>query len=311
MNFNFGEVLTRAWQIIWRHKVLWIFGIFAGCSRGGGGGPSGGGGGGGTQPGEQPFPQLQQMFDQIGQWMQDNPWIVAVFILIGLVLLILSVLLGTIGRIGLIRGTYQAEQGTQQLVFGELFSGSMPYFWRVLGLSFLILLIALVVFIPLLLGGALFTALTAGIGALCLLPLICLLVPLLWAVSVVIEQANVAIVLENLGIGDGFRRGWEVVRANPGPIILMTLLLFIGSGIVGFIVAIPIFAAVVPLIFGAATNNTNPVWISIVCCALYFPVLLILSGILNAYVQTVWALTYMRLTAKPLDNPPAVLEANA
>ena len=40
-NFNFGEVLTRAWQIIWKHKVLWIFGILASCARGGGGGPAG------------------------------------------------------------------------------------------------------------------------------------------------------------------------------------------------------------------------------------------------------------------------------
>jgi hypothetical protein len=31
MNFNFGEVLTRAWQIIWKHKVLWVFGILASC----------------------------------------------------------------------------------------------------------------------------------------------------------------------------------------------------------------------------------------------------------------------------------------
>ncbi len=35
MNFNFGEVLSRAWQIIWKHKVLWIFGILASCSQGG------------------------------------------------------------------------------------------------------------------------------------------------------------------------------------------------------------------------------------------------------------------------------------
>ena len=27
-----GEVLSRAWQIIWKHKVLWIFGILASCS---------------------------------------------------------------------------------------------------------------------------------------------------------------------------------------------------------------------------------------------------------------------------------------
>ncbi len=27
MNFNFGEVLARAWQIAWKHKGLWSAGI--------------------------------------------------------------------------------------------------------------------------------------------------------------------------------------------------------------------------------------------------------------------------------------------
>ncbi len=44
MNFNFGEVLTRAWQIIWKNKILWIFGILASCARGNAGGAGGGGG---------------------------------------------------------------------------------------------------------------------------------------------------------------------------------------------------------------------------------------------------------------------------
>jgi hypothetical protein len=310
MNFNFGEVLTRAWQIIWKHKVLWIFGILAGCGRGGGGGS--GGGAQGTGSGDQPFPQFEQFFQQIGQWIQENPWIVAVLVLLVIGLVIVSIFLGTIGRIGLIKGTYQAEAGAERLNFGELFSESTPYFWRVFGLSFLIFLLALVVFIPLVLGGTLFSALTAGIGLICLLPVICLLVPLLWLLSVVIEQANVAIVLENLGIGDGFRRGWEVVRANIGPILLLTLIIFIGSGVVSFFIAIPIIAAVVPLIFSAVNNTTGPIWLTVICCAAYLPILLVLSGILNAYVQSVWALTYMRLTAKPpQDNPPVVLEANA
>jgi len=54
MNFNFGEVLTRAWQIIWKHKVLWIFGFLAGCGQSGssvrgnfGSGSRGSGGNGG------------------------------------------------------------------------------------------------------------------------------------------------------------------------------------------------------------------------------------------------------------------------
>jgi hypothetical protein len=308
MNFNFGEVLTRAWQIIWKHKVLWIFGIFAGCGRGGGNGGGGAqGGGGGTGPGDQPFPELERTFEQFGQWIQDNPWIIAVVVLIGLVLLLISIFLGTIGRIGLIRGTYQADTGAERLNFGELFSESMPYFWRVFGLSLIIFLITLLIFVPL----ALFGVLTAGIGFLCVLPLICILIPVLWALSVVIEQANAAIVLDNLGIGDGLRKGWEVARANVGPIILLALIIFIGSGIIGFIIAIPIIAAVVPLIFSAASNNPNTAWVTVICCAIYFPILLLLSGILNAYVQSVWTLTYMRLTAKPSDSAPVVLEANA
>ena len=305
MNFNFGEVLTRAWQIIWKHKVLWVFGIFAACSRGNGGGTGSGGSGGG---GGQPFPQLQQTFEQIGQWINDNPWIVAIFILLILVFIVLAIFLGTLGRVGLIRGTYQAEQGAERLVFGQIFSESMPYFWRVFGLSLLIGLIFLLILLPLVLFGVL----TAGIGFACILPLICILIPVGFAVSVIVEQANAAIVLENLGIMDGLRKGWDVVRKNIGPMIALALILFIGAAVVGFIFAIPIIVAVVPLIVGAASNTTNPIWFSIACCALYFPILLLLNGILTSYIQTVWALAYMRLTAvPPQDNAPVIVEANA
>jgi len=309
MNFNFGDVLARAWQIIWKHKVLWIFGIFAGCSRGGSGGGSGGGGGGGgggTGPGNQPFSQFERIFEQIGQWINDNPWVIAAIVVLVLVLIVLGVFLGTIGRIGLIKGTYQAEQGAERLVFGELFSESMPYFWRVFGLSLLIGLIFLLILIPLILFGVF----TAGVGFVCILPLICILIPIAWGVAVVIEQANAAIVLEDVGIGDGLRKGWDVVRGNIGPMIALALILFIGSAVVGIIFAIPVIIALFPFIFGVASNSTNVIWIGVVCCALYFPILLVLNGILTAYMQTVWALTYMRLT-KLQGNAPVILEANA
>ncbi len=28
---DFGNILTRAWQISWKHKALWLFGILAAC----------------------------------------------------------------------------------------------------------------------------------------------------------------------------------------------------------------------------------------------------------------------------------------
>jgi hypothetical protein len=304
MNFNFGEVLSRAWQIIWKHKVLWIFGVFAGCARGGGGGSAGGGGGegGGVGPGGQPFPQLERFFEQLGQWISDNPWVVAVFILLILVFVILAIFLGTIGRIGLIRGTYLAEQGRERLIFGELYSESRPYFWRVFGLSLLIGLLVLILIIPLVLFGVL----TAGIGLICLLPLFCLLIPLSWALTVV---------LENLGIGDGLRRGWEVVRANVGTMIVMALILFIGSAVVGIVLALPLIFTIVPVAIGlaAAGSGNQPaawLWILGICFAIYLPILLVLNGILTAFVQSAWALTYMRLT-RPRVNEPLIVETNA
>ena len=142
MNFNFGEVLSRAWQITWKYKVLWIFGILAGCTNGGGGGSGGGNSGFDSGPSDFDLPpELKRFFYQMedfAEWAVDNWWI---FIIIGLGILLLAVIsifLGTIGRVGLIKGSYEAEMGATSLAFGELFSTSMPYFWRVFGLSFLI-----------------------------------------------------------------------------------------------------------------------------------------------------------------------------
>ena len=39
---NYGEVLSSAWKTIWKHKVLWIFGILAGLGAGSGGGSASG-----------------------------------------------------------------------------------------------------------------------------------------------------------------------------------------------------------------------------------------------------------------------------
>jgi len=47
--------------------------------------------------------------------------------------------------------------------------------------------------------------------------LICILVPVGWALSVILEQADAAIVLEDKSMFDGFKRGWEVCKNNFGP----------------------------------------------------------------------------------------------
>ena len=313
MNFNFGEILTRAWQITWKYKVLWIFGILASCTQGSGGG-SGGGSNSGYRAGpydQNLSPELKQFFYKIenaGEWMVDNWWI---FIVIGLVILLLiavSVFLGTIGQIGLIKGSYKAEkEEPEKLVFGELFSASLPYFWKVFGLSLLIFLAVMLLIAPIIVLGAM--------TVVCLLPVICILIPIAWIVSVIVEQANRAIVLENMNIFDALKRGWEIAKSNIGPLLIISLILFGINLVIGLVIAIPILIVVIPALIGFVASEGRaiaPLYTIAACICAYIPVSLVANGILITFTQSTWTLTYMRLTQNPvLSEAPVFAEPDA
>ncbi len=310
-NFNFGEVLTRAWQVIWKHKILWVFGILASFARGSGGGSSGGSNSGyQAGSGDSLFSsdQIERGMNQVGRFLEHNLWIIIAVVILIFLLSFLFFMLGMMGRIGIIKGVAKAEKGAEKLPFVEIWSESMPFFWRIFGLNFLIGLAFLVILLPLVLFGVI----TAGIGFLCILPLLCVLIPLGWLVMVVTEQAQAAIVLEDLGMVDGFKRGWEIVKANVGPMIVMALILGIGGAVIGVIIALPIIIAAIPLIIGAASlpESLTPVYLAVACCAAYFPILLFLNGILTAYIQSAWTLTYLRLTQQK-EEAPVIIGANA
>lgn len=314
MNFNFGEVLTRAWQIVWKHRILWIFGILAGCGRGGFRFNSGSGGGDGD------FGDLPPEAMRFLQFIQENltTFIVAVCIVL-LLIWALVIFLGTIGKIGLIRGTFQAEAGAEKLIFGQLFSESTPYFWRIFGLSLLVALPVLIV-VAILVAGLVALAISASgssdpsIGLFGMIPLMigcfCLLIPVLWVVGMIVRQADNAIVLEDLRVLPSLSRGWDVFRANLGPVILMSIILAVIAGVIGFVMAIPLFLIIFPAIIAFAVGegqNWTPLVLMGIGICIYLPILLVLNGIMTAYVESAWTLTYMRLTAKP----PVELEANA
>ncbi len=308
---DFGEVLSRAWQVIWKHKVLWIFGILAGCGSTGGGA-------------EENFrityrstaPEIERYFNnffgRVPNW--QIALIVGILILILLVLVILAIFLGTVGRIGLIQGTRQVDQEAEHLIFGELFSGSLPFFWRVFGLNLLVgiagFVLALIIIIPL----VIFAVVTLGLGLLCIIPLICVLIPLAWLVGVIIEQANIAIVIEDLGIIAGLQRGWEIFRSNLGTMIVMALILYLGVGLIGgFLIGLPLALVAAPFLTGLLVNTNQAVGggllLSALCFVVYLPILIILNGVLKGYIESAWTLTYLRLRFKPFQEPQPLPES--
>lgn len=308
MKIDLGKILTRSWQIIWNYKVLWVFGIFAGFANGNGGSNSNSGS---SNNGDSPFGNSDQITERAGEFFQQYMLIIIAVCVVLVLLSLVFYALGMMGRIGILKGVYKVENGATSLMFAELWSESMPYFWRFFGLNFLVGLAFLLILLPAIgIGIA-----TAGVGLLCLLPLICLLIPVGWAVNVILEQAQAAIVAEDLTMFDGFKRGWEIAKSDIGGMIVLSLVLGIGGGIIGIVLALPIIAAVLPLVFSMGSfemGNVLPptAWFSLICCGLYLPVLIGLNGILTAYMKTSWALSYLQLT-KPKENTPILAQADA
>jgi hypothetical protein len=225
--------------------------------------------------------------------------VVVGLVLLGLVLGVAFYLLGVYGRVGLIKGTELAEAREMPLSFSEVHQAVMPFYWRAVGLN---LIFALALFLTALaFFGVMFigSVVTLGLLSLCMIPLLCLMVPLGLIIGVFVEQANTALVLEDLPVMDAFRRSYEVIRANLGSYALMGLLLVLGGGFVGMVLALPFMLALVPIVTAAVAGMDvmSGVGISLLCGVLYLPVLLVLNGILRAFIGSSWTLTYMDRTA--------------
>jgi hypothetical protein len=294
---DIGNVLSRAWEIIWRHKALWLFGILASCTGANGSSLN-------SFRNERAAPQqYQHFFDQLAipQW-QIFLIVIAVIAVI-LLLVLLALALGTIGRIGLVRGTLRAEVGESRITFGELFNASMPYFWRVLGLEVLVGVLVFLVLFAFAIFVAIGSVLTFGILALCLIPVFCLIAPLFIFLTVIVEQSIIAIVVEDKGVLEGLQRGWQVVRDNLGVMIMMAVILYVVLGLIGgFIIGVPAALLFAPAILGGISGAANAlrggVAITLICLVFYIPIAIVLNGILQSYIGTAWTLTFLRLTGR-------------
>ena len=315
---DFGEILTKAWKIIWKFKILWIFGILTSCGQGGRNAGGGGGGGGGGNSGVQFSngdvrlpPALLDFFRSIGNFFENiEGWqiilIILGAILIGLLLTVLFAALNTIGRVGLIQGTVKADEGAENLTFGELFDSGKSYFWRIFGFNLLAGLAVFLAVLLLMVPAFLLGFMTLGIALICLIPFFCLLVPIGWIVGVILEQVNIAIVVEDLSMLDGLKRGWNVFRENIANMLVMGLILGIGGAVVGFIMALPFFFIAIPFVIGMAGSLISDssatfgagIVTTLLCFGIYLPILIVLGGFLQAYIKSAWTLTYLRLTGK-------------
>lgn len=303
---DYGNVLERAWRITWRFKGLWVLGILSGCSSG-----SGGGGGGGSNysssldngAAPEQFSQLEHFIENI-----DPAIIIAVVVALVLFVMLLSaifLLVRVFGQAGLIHGVSRADDG-DEVTLASAATGGLEFFWRLLGLELLLLGIGLVLGLAIGVAVLLFLLFTLGLGALILLPLMCIAIPLgiLFglALQIYLQLVRTGIVVDSLSITEGLKEAWTLARQQTTELIVMGLILVLGGSIVGLILSVPFFLLAIPvaggLLLGTETALGIGVGVAILCCLIYLPILLLLSGILQTFIQSAWTVTYRRLTGR-------------
>ncbi len=306
--WTFGEILSKTWKITWKYKILWVFGILSSCSENVTNIKS-------LRDNDRLvdlIPQAKTFFQQVEVFFDNLEGSARVLFFIGLlVFIVVLVIIAYIGAIGLIYGTIKADEikeNSENLTFREIWHGSKPYFWRVLKLGLLIG--AINIAIGLLFGIYLLivNASSAGVILFCVVPLICVMIPVFWALSILSQQAMIAVMSEDLGTFASLRRAWHIViKENLGNYILLSLIVGIGSLIISFVIHIPTFLTFISIVFGASAGSkitlTTGLITILVLLALYLVLIATpLTGILTVYTWGIWTLAFQRCASISLAD---------
>ena len=327
---QYGNLLKRAWNIIWRNKIMWVFGFLAALGSGGGGG--GGGGGSGRVPsGELPGPggldlppDAERALTRLFTDQTIILIIVAVFVIAVLISLVIA-LLSALGHGALVEMAREADD-TETTNFGAGWNVGVHRMFPVFLIRFLLglppaLLIILglapflLSFIPLLAqsGGRDLEGLFAGgtIATLlgCAAPACCIAVLLAIPLSVLETLAIRALVLEEQGIVGSIKRGWAILTRNLGEVVIVWLIFLVVGIAVGVLIGLPLtFVAIAALVPLGIASALSPIMLVPLVMLICFIALLsaALRSIVEAYTSTVWTLAYRQWMAGPAPAPAPV-----
>ncbi len=323
MKLPLEKILSRAWKILKRQRALWLFGFLTACAGG-----SYGRVGMPTFNLQMPAFQnsefsgvegsdLAPLFSKIEQ-IPSSTWLM-LFVIIAVALLVWLVVMLAIrsfAQAGLLRGLWhsaQQEEGKEQpLTVSEVFAEAKAFFKPVFLFNLLVGGGGIVLFIGLLMAVVALAVATMGIGLLCLIPLMLLMIPLIWFLVVYLELVLLSIVGEALSFKEAFKRSWVLIKQHIWDVVVVALLLGMLNFLAGIVMVgvflVLLLVLVGPLVaFGIAINASGGVAVLLVLMGLVgsavaFLALLILAGLLDVYVQSVWVLTFLHFRdAEPGD----------
>jgi hypothetical protein len=319
---DYGRLIKDAWSMAWRHKFLWLIGMFAPSSIGSCSGsnsfyrvpnfpglPQANSGAPSLRP---EFNDLGPATDQVMSWLESNAATLVALIAALTLLTVVFIVLSLVAQGAMVRSTGDIVSNLPSSLRTGLRAG-LRHFWRYLGLwaitagvgLAIAVAVAVVVAIGIIIataGGPAAAAVVTIAGVLIGIPLALVAILGGIAVGVILAFARRAIVLSNSGPISAIRTGFLLFRDRPGQSLLAWLVsvgLGIGIAIVTSIAAITaIFVLAIPALIGAAVASWSPVVIAyaVVAGVAFLMIAWVVGGALNALFWSYWTLAYLRIS---------------
>ncbi len=299
---NYLEVFNQSWKIIKKHKVLWLLGFLAGCGAASGGGS--------VNLGQtfssdnflenSDFYNFMQRNFHINLYNQEQilallASIAVVLLVAGLCLGLITLVLRTVGRGGLARAAWDADEGKSEILFGDMWRHGLKKFWHILLFSLLMVLVDCGLFILLALPVLGLTLVTLGCGLILILPILTVIG---WLAVAWYQFGVVAIAVEEMEVMDAFRYAFNLTIKNIGKVLLVSVIMAAISFFLSIIFAIPLVLVLMPAIIAViAEASSIGIWVALsgVLLIVYILVMIVLGSVITAYFGTLWTLFYRRL----------------
>ncbi len=286
---DYGEIIRTAFTLAWRHKSLWLLGLFASGSAnfsfdsdfdfpGTGLGEFGGDG----------------LGYRIGGFFESNPWLLVPLVGLILIYALTFLILNCICSPALVDAVNNLTRGGHYRL-GKSFLVGVGYFWRFLGITiagFLAAAAAVFVFVMIV---VLMFVLNVFLGILSLLVVIPLGFFTVLFISNVFALAERALVIRDIDIGDALSEGYYLFMNNkvPNLIIFLLYIVLVIAISVGVMIILAILA--VPFYFMATHTPFGLIGSLAVGIPVFLAVSLPVSGFLGASFEAMYTLFYFRL----------------
>lgn len=284
---DYGGLVKRALDIMWKFKYLWIFGFFLEFGTGTGGWF-------GNLPEKVKLP--------VGDFLSGAlVGAIVLLVLVGLVVFLLFLIMYLISQGGLIHCVSRIENG-ENPTLRDGWNAGVKNFWRILGISIMILIFllasALVTIAPFILLLLAFKALGIVSGIILFPIFLALLITLI----LIDLYATRTCIIEGKGVFDSLAGGWQMLRTNLVPSLIVgligigsTMVYVFGFVVVGLLLALPFIAlGLINLFLG--------IFLGVVVGLIYIGVL---SAVWGTYVDSLWTLAYLEMKKLQLEKANA------